>query len=120
MTSANSVRVQFDDLRALPFDQVIDTYTLVGTIFSVPVRVIKIYNSTDASITVSYNGGVSDQDAFPAQSGTIYDYGSNKANQAGTFDQPVRQGVWVKYRSGVPTSGEVTVTVMYAGSGGPE
>ena len=114
MPRASSVRVAYDDLRTLAFGGIGAAYAAVGTAFTNPVRLIKVTNSTNQDLLISFDG-VSDKDISPAQSQYVYDYGSNKADAGGLMEQPIGNRVYVK-RAGLvdPTSGTVYVTVIYA------
>lgn len=119
MNIISASRVAFEPLRILDFSEITDSsYTLVGSTFVNPVRMLKVYNDTNAVLIVSYNG-ISDHDYLPAGgSGYIYDYGANQSSKAGLLDQPALLGVWVKYFSSAPTSGQVAVVDIYASQGG--
>lgn len=114
MNLTSSIRVAFEDLRSLAFNEISGTYALVGTAFQNPPRMLKIYNNTDADLIISYNGGFSDQDYIPEGTGQIYDYGSNMSAKAGLLEQPAFQSVSVKNVGAAATAGSVYVIVVYA------
>lgn len=113
MNVVSSAIVRFEGLRSLAFGGISGTYAGVGAKFANPVRVLKITNLSDANLLISFNG-VDDMDVVGANGFCLYDWGSNKANQAGYFDQSAGDRLYVKQESGAPTSGSVYVTVIYA------
>ena len=55
---------------------------LNGTGFSNDIKVLKIYNGSNVGVTISYDGGVTDHDFFPAGSTQILDLQTNHADNA--------------------------------------
>ncbi len=55
---------------------------LNGSGFTAPVKVLKIYNGSTVGVTVSYNGGTTDQDYFPPGSTQILDCQTNHSDDA--------------------------------------
>lgn len=116
MAIASSVKIRFEDLRVLPLaDLVEDIFIGVGGPFLNPPRMIKIQNTTNADIFLSFNG-VDVQDVVVARSAFIYDYGSNQADAGGLLEQCSGERVYALYTSAAPapTVGNVYVTVIYA------
>jgi hypothetical protein len=110
---SSSVRARYENLRSLAFGGISGTYAGVGTSFVYPVRILKVTNLTDKDLLISFNG-VDDMDVCPANAFYLYDYGSNKADQGGFFEQAAGNRLYAKQASGAPTSGSVYVTVVYA------
>ena len=108
--SSTSVRIRYENLRTLAFGAISGTYAGVGAAFANPVRILKITNTTDGDLTISFDG-VNDKDIVPASSSWIHDYGSNKAETGGQLDQAIGERVYVK---GTASLGSVYVTVIYA------
>ncbi len=105
------VRVAFETLRSRAFGAPIDgTLRLVGTNFTHPLRLLKIVNTTNALITISYDG-INDHDILPTNGFLLYDFTSNRSNASASLTMANRGGVWV---SGTPTAGSVFVTALYA------
>lgn len=111
--SSTSVRIRYENLRSLAFGSISGAYAGVGAAFANPVRILKITNTTDADLLVSFDG-INDKDIIAASSAWIHDYGSNKADVGGQLDQSFGERVYVKESSGAPTLGSVYVTVIYA------
>lgn len=113
MSVLSAMRLRYETLRSLPFSSISGTYAGVGTPFLNPARVVKIFNLTDANLLISLNG-IDDVDIVPSQTGQILDIGSNKSDQAGNFEEPAGDRIYVKQESTPATSGSVYVTVIYA------
>jgi hypothetical protein len=116
MAVANSVKIRYELLRILPFASILQggVFTGVGLPFQDPPRMIKVQNTTDQGLYISFNGYAgSAVDFIVAESGFIYDYGSNRSDTGGNLEQPAGDRVYV-YSDVAPTIGNVYVTVMYA------
>ena len=107
--------VRFEELRSLSFTSISGTYAGVGASFQNPVRLIKVHNTTDGNLIISYDG-IKDHDFVVAGGAYVYDYASNKNVVPGQLDQPVGDRVYVKEESTAVTSGTVYVIVQYADS----
>jgi hypothetical protein len=106
------IKATFDTLRVLAFGGISGTYAAVGSAFTRPVRLLKIYNGTDSLLRISLDGST-DNDMLPSLSGQIYDITSDKVDDGGFFI-PTAARVYVKTESGSPSSGSVYVTVIGA------
>jgi hypothetical protein len=62
---------------------------------------------------ISLNG-IDDHDVVPENGFFLYDYASNKASSAGLLEQPQGDRIYVKAESGLPSTGNVYVTIVYA------
>lgn len=89
------------------------SYTALGTPFAHSMRLIKIINTSNADIIVSYDG-VTDNDYVPAGGFTLYDYSSNALDDAGWFMRESTQ-VYVKLAAGAASGG--VFLVCYYGLG---
>ena len=76
-----------------------------------PIRLIKLYNSTDADLFIS-NDGINDKDIIPAKSEIIYDIASNKSDQGGCLFLSTNQQLYVRYVS-APGLGTLYLTTIY-------
>ena len=112
--SANHNRIAFEALRSLAFGGIGAAYAAVGTISSNPIRMIKIFNTTDIDLIISTDG-VSDHDIITAGSGFVYDYGSNSTLPTGYLEQPKRTLFYVKQAAAAAASlGSIYITIIYA------
>jgi len=108
----NAQRMRFEELRSIAFGDISGVYAQVGTQLANPARIIKMINSTDVDITVSFDG-VTDHDILTTNAtGFVYDIGTNKSLSA-PFFLDIGSSIYVK---GTPTSGSVYVVVIYASS----
>lgn len=102
----------YDTLRSLAFGGITGAYAIVGAVFSRPVRLLKIVNTTDRTIEVSTDG-VTTEDILPTQTFVLYDLSTNKIRDEGAF---FRQGKAIYVRRPAaeanPTSGSVHVVVI--------
>src|SRR5574337_251097 len=100
----SSVRVRYEPLRSLGFASISGSYAGVGTPFANPIRLLKVTNLTDAALLVSFDGVV-DNDIVAANGFYLYDYSTNKADQAGFLEQPLGTRLYVKQESSAATMG---------------
>jgi hypothetical protein len=113
MAVISSAKIRYDPLRSLPIASISGTYAGVGSVFTNPPVAIKINNPTNANLLISYDG-ITDNDFVAANSAFVFDYNSNKSNQAGVAQQPAGDRVYVKLEAGAPTTGlAVYATVIY-------
>ena len=105
--------VRYDVLRSLAFGSISGTYTAIGTAFGYSVRCIKVKNSTDANMLISFDG-INNHDVIFSFSGDVVDYASNRQANADKLEQPAGITIYVKQESSAPTMGNVYVTIIYA------
>lgn len=113
--STNAQRVKFENLRSLAFGSISGTFAEVGPIFANPARLLKIDNSTDANVIISFDG-VNNHVFIPAISSVLFDYASDRVGPEDRLEQPVGTPVYVKQESGAPTSGHIYVSLLFAAS----
>lgn len=110
----SSQRVRYEPLRSLAFSSMAVTYNPVGTAFVNPVRIMKVYNTTDQDLAVSFDG-ITDEDVVTAGGFYLYDFCSNNSAQGGILEQPAGQIFYIRYFTGLaPSEGHVYVTIIYA------
>jgi len=112
MNQTCSARIRYEDLRSLGFVSITGSYATIGTAFDNPIRMLKVTNTTDVNILVSFNG-INDKDIVAANSAYVYDYASNKSTQSGFAEQSAGERVYIKAESGLPTIGSVYITAIY-------
>lgn len=110
---ASSARARFEILRSLGFAAITNNFAMVGTPFVNPIRIIKVTNTTDVNILVSFNG-IDPIDILPASFYYLYDIGENKADCVGLLEVSAGDRIYVQAETGLPTVGSVYVTAMYA------
>jgi hypothetical protein len=111
MTSTiNALRAAYEPLRTLLFGDIGIFYTELGTPLEEVGRILTFKNSTDAIITISFDG-VNDHEILFPNSFDKTDFTSNKAaTQGGFLGIPANTQVWIK---GAPGSGQVSLSVVY-------
>ena len=112
MNNVNSVRIRYEDLRSLGFASITSNYVAVGTAFANPVSILRVTNTTDANLLVSFDG-VADQDICAGNSAYVYDYCTNRASQAGYAEQSAGERIYIKAEGTLLTMGTVYVTLIY-------
>ena len=105
---------KYEALRSLAFGSIpTGSWAAVGTPYANPARIIKLTNTTNGNILISYDG-VTTHDIMVAGTQEIIDYSSDKSNQAGVLEQQANTQLYVQYTGSAPTSGNFYVTVIYA------
>jgi len=103
--------ISFDEIRTINFSDLQLFYVLVGTVFSRPVRIIRISNLTNVNVLMSLDG-ITDHDYIPSNTVTVYDLTENKNRDEGLY---IREGagIYVLAPLGqIPKSGRLYVTVL--------
>jgi hypothetical protein len=107
---ALAIRCVAETLRSLGFASVQVGYTLIGSTFQHPIRILMVQNFTDASLLFSLDG-VNNHFPLLPNGYVIFDVSSNK-NFSDGFFFPTGSGVYVK-ALGAPGSGSVYVSAFY-------
>lgn len=107
--------MRIEAARELAFGSIAVGYTAVGIPFDHPISILYIFNSTNESVWLSFDGLV---DHVPVAAGSflLLDVTTNKSNQIGLFVEKGTQ-MYVKRLSGAPTSGSLYISSFYAKSG---
>ena len=113
---ASSGIIRFEALRTLlysSFEE--DEFIAVGTPFVNPIRLLKIANTTNANVLISFDG-VTAQDFVAANGFVLYDYTTNRGSVGGILEQPTGTRVYVSAEiyDVLPSSGSIYVTAVYA------
>lgn len=106
-----SIVVSVDALRSLGFGAIGASYLPIGVPFAHPVRLLKIINTSNTDMVISFDG-VADNDYVPAGGFTLYDLCTNQINNANGWYFRSGTQVYVKYAT-APASGGVFVVAMY-------
>ncbi len=101
--------VRVDALRSKAAASITGSYTVLGTAFTHPMRLIKITNLTNGDLTISFDG-VTDNELVPAGGFVLYDLCSNKNEPDQTFVFAIGTQVYVK---GTASTGSVYLTTIY-------
>ena len=112
---AYGTRVNFEPVREAAFGAIGATYAEVGTATTDYTRIINVVNRSDAEVYVSLDG-VNDHIRLGVNSFQLFDFTSDKVNDAGFF---IAKGTifYAKRVSGAPTTGSLWIEVVYATGG---
>lgn len=105
-----AMRLTAIPVQTVAFGSITGSFVAMGAAMPAPIRILKISNTTDADMYISYNG-TTIQDVIPASSGMILDITTNKSMPVGAY---LAQGtvVYVRYVT-APTSGNVYLSAYY-------
>lgn len=107
-------KIAYEPLRSIGFAGLGNAFVPIGTAMANPVRILAMRNNTDANLILSLDG-ITAVDAISANSGFIYDYGSNKSEKGGVAELSAGSLWYAKLEPGqVATVGTVYLTVIYA------
>lgn len=105
-----SIVVAVDAYRSLGFGSISGSFAAVGLPFAHPMRLIKIINTCNTDMIISFDG-TTNNDYIPAGSFSLYDLCTNDTDFKGWFFRIGTQ-VYVKQAS-APASGSVYVIALY-------
>lgn len=111
--SGGGLLVRYETLRTLGFASISGAYMGIGAAFQNPVRILKMTNTTNENLRVSFDG-ITDHDVVAANGYYVFDYTTNDAKKVGDLVQAAGQRIYVKDEGVAPTLGTVYVTVIYA------
>lgn len=112
MASAYSTIIGWENLRSVGFADINTTFVPIGTPFANPIRILKVYNSTNQDLILSDNG-LNDKDVFPATSAQILDINSNTSTQGGWLVLKANSQLYVRYPGSAPSSGSLYIVAIY-------
>ena len=113
MGANNAIRVQYEEIREVDNGDIAGGYSAFGTPFAHAIRTVRIVNTTNADVFISYDGST-DHDIVPQGGFVLYDYGSNRAENAGILEQAKGTQAWVRLVSGDASSGSLFMVTIYA------
>lgn len=108
-----STPLRTEDARTASGASLTGSYANVGTALANSARIIFIFNGCDEPITVSWDGGATDGFVLPATSAVSVDCSINKEGNQHPPQLPVGAQFQAKHNGVVPTSGSVSITVIY-------
>jgi hypothetical protein len=111
MSNALAIRMTAIPVQTVAFGSITSSFVAFGSGMPAPIRILKISNTTDEDIYISFDG-TTIQDAIPALSGMVIDLTANKTSSEGAY---IAQGtvVYLKYVS-APSLGNVYLSAYYA------
>jgi len=119
MFDTNATRVGFEPLRTMDAGDVPATYFVLGvpdgalgTPLQHAIRALKIYNNTNQTIFISFDG-INDHEYAPAGTAWVWDFSTNREDPSGRYELPRYTQVYVRYNAVAPTTNEVVLVVIY-------
>jgi len=111
MSNSQALRATSIAVQTVAFGSLTNAFVALGAAMPEPIRILKINNTTDADIYISFDG-TTNNDVVVASSGMVLDVTTNKSVEQGMF---LKQGTvfYVKYIT-APTSGNVYLSAYYA------
>jgi hypothetical protein len=105
---------RFDALRTVAAGSITGSYAALGAPMAYNMRILKITNSTDGNLFISFDG-TTDNDFVTAGGFVLYDFSTNANNvsNSDSFVLATNTQLYVKYSS-VPSTGAVWATGIYA------
>ncbi len=97
---------RFDGLRSLAFGSIGATFSALGTPFDNVNRILKLVNTTDADVIVTFDG-INDNDIVPTGGFVLYDFFSDQLILSKFTQISIR-------RLTVPTSGTFYAIAVHA------
>ncbi len=109
------MRMHAQALRSLAAGSVGAGWSAIGTPFTSQIRILQIWNLTDALLTFSFTGPIDNVEHFvlPAQGFVLFDLTANKSSNDPGFYLADGTQLYAK-QNGVPTTGSIYVTALYA------
>lgn len=106
------IRVHSENVRSLAFGSIGAAYANVGTATGNPMRIVFVKNNTDATVEVSWDGGITNAFRLPASSHDTLDLTTNKKGIGGFYLSSESQ-FQVRHVGVAPTTGEVIIQCFY-------
>lgn len=107
-----SNRAKFEALRSIDSATFTGSYQALGSAFSNPVRILHIINKSDQNVTISTDGGVTDNIYVPANFFSLYDFGANKGTSSDALELPASMGLLIKGTAGTGLVYAMVVTAQ--------
>lgn len=102
---------RFEAFRSLLFGSISGTFAAVGSILTNPLRLIKILNTGNADVIISFDQ-VTNHIYLPATSFDLYDLNANQSPDC-EFKLQANTQVYAKQASGALSSGGIYVMGVY-------
>lgn len=111
MSNSLAIRMESIPVQTVAYGSITGSYVAMGSAMPAPIRILKINNTTNADIYISFDG-TTNNDVVVASSGMVLDITTNKSREDGAF---ISSGTifYIKYVS-APSSGNVYLSAYYA------
>lgn len=112
MSTLLATRTYAIPVQTVASGSITSSFVAAGAAMPAPIRILKIFNTTNADIYISYDG-VTQNDVLPAGVHMVLDITANKVTEDGNF---LAQGtiIYLEYVSAAPTSGNVYISAYYS------
>jgi hypothetical protein len=109
MSLALAIKVAYEPQRSLAFGSIASTYTIVGSLFTHPIRILVLQNATDVAVSFSLDGA---NTLITLQAGVsiTFNFCANKTSDEGLM-APIHFGVYAKQTGA--GSGSVYASAIY-------
>ncbi len=114
MSRILACRMAYEPERSSAFGSILVGYTVVGPLFTHPIRILVLQNGTNGAVTFSLDG-VNALITLQAGIHIVLDITAARSNDPAGFCAPIGQGIYVKQSGGAPTTGSVYATAIYGG-----
>ncbi len=112
MSFGQSLRVSAIEVQAVAYTDITSSFVAMGDGMDKPIRILKVNNTTDSDIYISFDG-VTAHDVVVASTAMVIDITANKSTDPGIF---IAEGtiVYIEYVDTVPTYGTVYLSAYYS------
>lgn len=112
VSAQQTIPIVFDTVRAVAGASITGTFAAVGAAFTYPARIIKVGNTTNDDLEISFDG-TNPHDRLPPNSFAVYDMSAAHASPGYSAMQE-QISIYVRYLSGetTPTGGYFWCTVI--------
>jgi hypothetical protein len=104
--------IKTEGFRSVAGSALTGTLANVGVVTASPARVVMIFNGSDDEVIVSWDNGVTEGFLLPATSSCAVDCSTNKDENNTTPFLPVGSQFQSKHNGSVPTTGNLSITVI--------
>lgn len=105
------IRLNYEPLKEKDATTLTANYLAVGTSLTHPVRMVRIQNTGDKDVRISFDG-INDFTYMSAGTSLLLDITANQTREEG-FYLPKGITVYAKHNGVVPTSGDIFITTIY-------
>lgn len=117
-TNANlASRMGYEPERTMASGAIIAGYTLMGALFTHPIRILVLQNNTNAGVSFSLDG-INTLITLQPGVDIVLDITANRTNNPAGFMTPINWGVYAKLEIGAATTGSIYASAIYGA--GPE
>lgn len=107
-------RANYEPERSTAFGSITGSFVLMGPLFTHPIRILVLQNSSNVAIEYSLDGV---NTLVTLQSGVnmVLDITAARTNDPAGLTIPINQGVYIRASGGLPGSGAAFASAIYGG-----